>query len=113
MIAEVSTTSFKDSGLEFGKEYYYKISALDALKIESQTSVEVKTKTHEFVDVPILSSMNSKTNITLIWNEVNGAITYNIFRNGENVSNTNNTSFTDAMPPGKEYCYQISCIDPI
>ena len=111
MIGEVSTTSFKDSGLEFGKEYYYKISALDALKIESQTSVEVKTKTHEFVDVPILSSMNSKTNITLIWNEVNGAITYNIFRNGENVSNTNNTSFTDAMPPGKEYCYQISCID--
>ena len=79
MIGEVSTTSFKDSGLEFGKEYYYKISALDALKIESQTSVEVKTKTHEFVDVPILSSMNSKTNITLIWNEVNGAITYNIF----------------------------------
>ena len=110
-IGEVNTTSLKDIDLEFGKDYYYKISALDALNIESQTSTELKTKTHEFVDVPILSSMNSKTNITLIWNEVDGAISYNIFRNDENISNSSITSFTDAMPPGKEYCYQISCID--
>ncbi len=110
-IGEVNTTSLKDIDLEFGKDYYYKISALDALNIESQTSTELKAKTHEFVDVPILSSMNSKTNITLIWNEVDGAISYNIFRNGENISNSSITSFTDAMPPGKEYCYQISCID--
>ena len=110
-IGEVNTTSLKDIDLEFGKDYYYKISALDALNIESQTSTELKAKTHEFVDVPILSSMNSKTNITLIWNEVDGAISYNIFRNEENISNSSITSFTDAMPPGKEYCYQISCID--
>ena len=110
-IGEVNTTSLKDIDLEFGKDYFYKISALDALNIESQTSTELKAKTHEFVDVPILSSMNSKTNITLIWNEVDGAISYNIFRNEENISNSSITSFTDAMPPGKEYCYQISCID--
>jgi len=110
-IGETNAPPFKDNDLEFDKDYYYKISALDALMNESETSVEVKTKTHQFVDVPILSSMNSKMNITLIWNEVEGAVSYNIYRAGENISNVNGTSFTDSMLPGKEYCYQVSCID--
>ena len=79
-IGETNAPPFKDNDLEFDKDYYYKISALDALMNESETSVEVKTKTHQFVDVPILSSMNSKMNITLIWNEVKGAVSYNIYR---------------------------------
>ena len=107
----VNTTSYFDSDLEFGKEYYYRISALDGMKKESEQSVEIKSKTHEFVDVPILSSMNSKTNIVLIWNEVDGAQKYNIYRGSEYVSSVEATTFTDPMPPGKEYCYAVSCVD--
>jgi len=107
----VNTTSFFDSDLEFSNEYYYKITAVDGMRNESVPSIEIKSKTHEFVDVPILSSMNSKTNIVLIWNEVEGADSYNVYRNTEFISSVNSTSFTDPMPPGKEYCYNVSCVD--
>ena len=77
----VNTTSFFDPDLEFSNEYYYKITAIDGMRNESAPSIEIKSKTHEFVDVPILSSMNSKTNIVLIWNEVEGVDSYNVYRN--------------------------------
>ena len=104
-------TSFTDDNLEFSEEYYYKISALDALKTESGPSVEILAKTHELVEVPILSSMNSKTNITLIWNEVAGASSYNLYRENELLESSNATTFADPMPPGKTYCYKISSVD--
>ena len=107
----VNTTLYKDDSLEFAKEYFYKISALDGLSIESKPSVEILARTHESVDLPILSSMNSKTNITLIWNEVPGALSYNIYRGKDLVSSIDGTTFTDPMPPGKKYCYKISCND--
>ena len=110
-ISVINSTTFFDSDLEFGKEYYYKISALDGMKKESEPSIEIKSRTHEFVDVPILSSMNSKTNIVLIWNEVKGALKYNIYRDSEYISSVDVTTYTDPMPPGKDYCYTVSCVD--
>ncbi len=107
----VNTTSFFDSDLEFAREYYYKITAIDGMKNESAPSIEIKSKTHEFIDIPILSSMNSKTNIVLIWNEVDGAVKYNIYRDTELISSTDETTFTDSMLPGKKYCYRVSCFD--
>ena len=106
-----NATTFIDSNLQFDNEYYYKISAIDGMKKQSAFSVEVKGKTHELVDVPILSSMNSKTNIVLIWNEVNEAITYNVYRDSDFIASVDMTTFTDPMPPGKEYCYSVTCID--
>ena len=106
-----NVTKFLDSNLEFENEYYYKISAIDGMKKESAFSVEVKGKTHEFVDIPILSSMNSKTNIVLIWNEVSEAIKYNVYRDSEYISSVDVTTYNDPMPPGKEYCYSVTCID--
>ena len=55
--------------------------------------------------------MNSKTNIVLIWNEVNEAITYNVYRDSDFIASVDMTTFTDPMPPGKEYCYSVTCID--
>lgn len=110
-VKDLANTSFVDSSLEFGVEYFYKISAIDGMQKESKSSVEVKSKTHEFVDIPILSSVNSKTNIVLIWNEVENAKTYNVYRDDEFLSSVETTTFTDPMPPGTEYCYKISCVD--
>ena len=110
-VGEVTTELFKENNLEFSKEYYYKISAVDAMQIESLPSIEIKAKTHEFVEIPILSSMNSKTNIALIWNEIKEAVSYNIYRDDEMITTTIKTSFTDPMPPGKQYCYRVTSVD--
>jgi len=110
-IGNIQTHSLQERDLKYDMDYYYKITALDALNIESEPSVEVKATTHEFIAAPILSSMNSESRITLIWNEVEGAVTYTIYRGGINISSTDGSSFTDPMPPGKQYCYEISCVD--
>ncbi|MFL2983421.1 MAG: carboxypeptidase regulatory-like domain-containing protein [Candidatus Neomarinimicrobiota bacterium] len=110
-IKDINQTTFIDSSLDFGSEYFYKIMAIDGMKNKSEPSIEIKSRTHEFVDVPILSSMNSNTNIVLIWNEVEGAKIYNIYKDDELLSSVEQTTFTDPMPPGTEYCYKISCID--
>lgn len=106
-----SDTLSKQVALKFNEPYYFKIIALDALNNKSTASVEVKAVTHAFIANPILSSMSKTKKITLIWNEIEGAETYNIYRDGVLISFTDKTFFTDPMLPGKEYCYQVSCID--
>ena len=47
-----------------------KITAIDALNKESEPSIEIRATTHEFIEPPILSSIENENNITLIWNDV-------------------------------------------
>ena len=82
MVAVIDNPNFQDNELLFSNDYYYKITAINALDEESTPSIEIKSKTHEYVEVPILSSMNTKTNIALIWNEVQFAESYNVYRDG-------------------------------
>ena len=78
MIKELNGISFKEENLDFSTEYFYKVTALDGMQSESKPSIEVKSTTHDFIEVPILSSIESKASITLIWNEVEMAKQYEI-----------------------------------
>ena len=104
-------TNILDSDLDFGMEYFYKITALDALDQESHPSVAVKGTTRDFVEPPILSSMKNDSRIILIWNEVKIAKSYNIYREGELLSSAQSNTFSDDVPSGKKYCYEITSID--
>ena len=110
-IAAVNDTSFQDVNLAFDKEYYYKISAIDALNKESDFSIELKAATHKLIEPPILSSIDSKKNITLIWNDVDGSKFYNIYRDGVFRATAEGNSFIDKVKRGQKYCYEISCVD--
>ena len=104
-------TNILDSDLEFGTEYFYKITAVDALNKESHPSVAVKGTTRDFVEPPILSSMKNESAIILIWNEVKIAKSYNIYREGELLSSAQSNTFSDDVASGKKYCYEITSID--
>ncbi len=110
-IEQVDMNEYQVNNLEFGKEYYFKISAIDGLGKESDLSIEVKKRTHPLIEPPILSSMKSKNNITIIWNNVEGAKSYNIYREGENINNTSQNSFVDSSQPGKKFCYKVTSVD--
>ena len=47
LIEQVDMNEIQLNNLEFGKEYYFKISAIDALGNESDLSIEVKKRTHQ------------------------------------------------------------------
>ena len=81
-IATVNDTAFQDINLEYDKEYYYKITAVDGLNKQSDFSIELKALTHKLIEAPILSSIDNKKNITLIWNDIEDIEYYNIYRDG-------------------------------
>ena len=110
-IGTTSDQTFLDPGLEFDQEYYYSITAINSFEQASTKSVEVKGKTREFIPAPILSSMKDIKKIMLIWNEIAVAKSYHVYRDGEFVSNIRASSFSDPMPPGQTYCYQIASLD--
>ena len=111
---EIGTTpsqTFLDSGLDFDQEYYYSITAINSFDQSSSKSVEIKGITHDFVPAPILSSMKDPEKIMLIWNEIDVARSYRIYRDGEFISSTQSSSFSNPMPPGQTYCYQITSLN--
>ena len=110
-IASVNDTIYQDQNLEYNSGYFYKITAIDALNKESEPSIEIRATTHEFIEPPILSSIENENNITLIWNDVNGANTYNIFRDGTFLISKKGNSYIDNVSPGQIHCYKISCVD--
>ena len=108
--------NFKDTlatlnDLEFSKDYYIKIVAINALNQESKPSIDIKARTHDFIPSPILSSMSKSKKITLIWNQIEKINEYNIYRESIKVATSNQTSFTDSVLPGKQYCYTITSVD--
>tara|TARA_B100001250_G_scaffold370419_1_gene354568 strand:- start:2312 stop:5284 length:2973 start_codon:yes stop_codon:yes gene_type:complete len=107
----VNEPNYLIENLEFNKDYFYTIRAIDNLNINSESSIEVKYTTHDYVDAPLLSSMKSNSNIMLIWNEVNFAKSYKIYRDDKLIDTSDVSSFPDDMLPGEEYCYEVSCID--
>ncbi len=110
-IGNANATTFQEMDMDFDTEYYYKITAIDDLSNESDPSIEVKARTHKLIEPPILSSMKNRKNITLIWNDVEGAIVYHIYREGEKIATTKKNSYADLMFPGTEYCYEITSMD--
>ena len=110
-IATINDTTFQDINLEYDREYYYKIKAVDGLNKESDFSIELKALTHKLIEAPIVSSIENKKNITLIWNDIEGAEYYNIYRDGILLKTEKGNSFFDKVKRGQQYCYQVSCVD--
>ncbi|MBH09200.1 MAG: hypothetical protein CMG74_02410 [Candidatus Marinimicrobia bacterium] len=109
--AGIDTISFEDTGLEYNKDYIYAVAAMDSLEKESKKSIEIKGTTHEYVPAPILSSVKDKNKLILIWNEVELAKSFNIYRGDQFVTNVQGTSFSENKPPGEKYCYVAKSVD--
>ena len=107
----VNEPKYLIENLKFNQDYYYTIKVIDDLNNKSAPSIEVKYTTHDLVEAPLLSSMKSNSNIMLIWNEVNFAKSYKIYRDDKLIDTTDISSYPDNMLPGEKYCYKVSCID--
>lgn len=110
-IGNTSMHSFTDPDLEFSHDYFYKISAFDARYNESPLSIEVKGRTRDLVDPPILSSITDEEKIKLIWNEVAVANSYKVYRDGQFITQVESNTFSDQVNPGKSFCYEITSVD--
>ncbi len=74
-VANVSTTSFNQTGLTSGNAYTYTIQAYkggDVIVYESATVL--------YLQEPVITIANSMNGVSLKWNKVTGASGYNIYR---------------------------------
>ena len=102
---------FNDSDLEYSRKYFYSITSLSSIGVEGLTSAPFEITTRAYVEPPALSSIIQQTSIKLIWNEVELAVSYNLYRDGGLIGNIIGNSYEDNCYPGETHCYQITSID--
>ena len=121
-VAQLSTTSYSNTGLVANTSYDFNVTAFDAASNESDQSETISMSTLVGVDtekpsVPlnVVANAVSATQIDLSWEpstdnvEVAG---YNVYRNGEKVIQLNTTSYSDTgLVANTSYDYNVAAID--
>jgi len=121
----ISGTSYTDSGLTLGTEYYYELSAVGAGG-EGALSNEA---TAIVGDAPLAAptgftqtvAPDNGTTITLAWNSVTGASSYAVFRDEDATlghyvlapyaSGVTSTSYVDTVTVGHSYIYEVCAVN--
>jgi len=111
LLSNETHNQFKDENLAYGTLYQYRVSAIDHFGTEGLLSHPVQSKTREVIQAPILSSLESTDAIVLIWNEVDKAAKYYIYKDGFLVKETTKTTFIDSTQAGSSFCYEVTAID--
>jgi len=121
-ISNVYSSSYTDSGLSAGSTWYYKVSSVKDSQ-ESALSNNYASATTQsgggtigyppVMPTGLVVSSVSSGSITLSWNSVSTANSYNVYRsntlNGSEakLNNVTDTSYTDNVPAGAAYYYKV------
>ncbi|MBD3232464.1 MAG: DUF1565 domain-containing protein [candidate division Zixibacteria bacterium] len=122
-LASTTVTRYTDTELSVGTTYTYTVSALDAAGNESDRSSEVTATVQspsddtEAPSVPQILSYQSvsSSQIDLVWDTATdnvGVAGYKIFRDGNQIVSTDNTSYSDTgLQQMTTYVYTILAYD--
>ena len=108
--------SFTDTGATAGKNYYYKVRAIDAN--DNYADSNIVGRTCDLAQTKVtLTNVASTGKIKISWDAVEGATKYEVYRaaskNGSysRISTTSNTSVTNTKAEaGKTYYYKVRAI---
>ena len=110
------TTSYTDEGLNPATEYVYTVKAVNSAG-ESDASNEARAITHPLPpDAPtgLVATAQSTTSIALLWNQVNDATSYNIYRNSTKITSVTTLSYVDNnLTPNTQYCYVVKAVNGV
>jgi len=116
-VGDVTTTSYKDTGLAANTTYYYKVSAYNSAGESAQSSSSVSAKTSP-ISIPatptIVSTSGVPYSTTINWSSVAGATGYKVYRTDSytepfiNVGDVTTTSYTDTELVNLGYPYQYT-----
>lgn len=115
-IASTADTHFTDNNIRTGKTYYYAITSSNGLKssdIDKEKSVTAVPQLAK----PELQVDTSKGEMQLNYSEVEGAVGYEISRDGEVIAQSEETSFVDEEASDGEHDYTVKAFrykkDPV
>lgn len=120
-VAETGSSDYRDEGLQPATTYEYRVSAFDDDGDEGDLSdaVQVTTEALPRPSVPtdLVATAASPYRIDLAWSPSDapsGLEFYRVFRDGEEIATTENTSYADSsLEPETEYEYRVSAVDEL
>ena len=116
LLANLTTTSYTDTGLVSGTNYYYVVSALSPAG-ESANSTQASVTGQVIAPAGLSAAALSATQVNLVWNALTNATSYNVKRSPASggpyatlATGVATTNYTDTVPAGMEYYYAVSAI---
>ena len=113
VIANVSDTCFTDIDAQASIEYCYYVSTICPGGVESEVGEKICVTIPTITcDVPQnLSARFMGETIFLRWDEIERAVSYNVYRNGELFDNVTDPAYPDTeIGEIDEYCYAVSAL---
>ena len=118
-LTSVTTTSYADRTVIFGRTYQYTVSAFDKAGNESAKStlfsVTIKDLTRPSVPTGLKAKAFSSTRVDLAWNASSdnvGVVGYRVYRNTKLIKVTTARTYRDAkVSAGRTYSYQVAAYD--
>ena len=112
-VTNITDTYYIVENLEPNTDYCFEVSTVRN-NTEVRTPYEICVMTF---DLPITTPENlvataiSTSEITLTWNEVENALSYNVYRDNEFIANVSNANYPDEeLEYNTEYCYSVTAI---
>ena len=113
LIETVSTTTYSAINLISGSQHKMRVMARNENGGTSSWSTPLlKSTLFAIGDVPNVSAITKKNSITVMWNEMNGAIGYEIEVNGNIISNVAGLAMTFRdLPAETQFEYRVRAIN--
>ena len=111
----VTGISYTDNGLTASTNYCYTVKAVNSAG-ESEESSSACAMTYSLIPstpTGLDVTAQSSSSIALTWNSVDGAESYKVYRDSEEIAiNVTGTTYTDnGLTANKEYCYTVKAVN--
>ena len=111
LLGSVNTNSFSENGLADGT-YFYEVSSVNGFgESEDKASVNVNVNTSRPVAPNNLTASVSGSIVSLTWDLVGGAISYEVYRDGVLLDSVNTNSFSESGLSSGSYLYEVSSVN--
>ena len=109
-IGSTNENKYTDKNLRTGDTYYYSVCARNGV-LQSKNEKEHIAEATPSLGVPDVKIDTSKGNVELKISDIDGAIGYEIIRDGEKLQQISETTFTDtAADPDKKHKYEVRAV---
>ena len=115
-VANTTTATFSDSGLQAGTTYAYTVKANNeagASRASDPATVTTEASVVPAAPTGLTATSISSTSVVLSWNASPGATSYVILRNGRKVGTSTTTEYKDSkLRRSTNYTYTVKAVGP-
>lgn len=108
IISDISSTDYSALGLTPNTQHVIKVRAVSESGVSNWSSPLMQSTKFALGNVPNVTAVAKKTSIALMWNKIDGAISYDVEADGVITSGINTSSFTiKGLEAGTSHNYRV------